>query len=187
MLVDLERNDLGRICRYRSVEVDTLMALEEYSHVIHIVSNVRGTLRPSVGAADLIRAVFPGGTITGCPKIRSIEIIDALEPVRRQLYTGAMGYFSDSGTVDLNLLIRTAFVTGGSVTIQAGSGIVADSDPAREYEETLHKAQALKETFLVKAISQTPAPFVLSLSKHERSSAAQIRPSTGSGRTVLIR
>ena len=146
MLVDLERNDLGRVCRYGSVRVDELMVLEEYSHVIHIVSNVRGTLRPKVRPVDLMAATFPGGTITGCPKIRSMEIIDRLEPVRRQLYTGSLGYISATGDVDLNLLIRTAFVVKDSVYVQAGAGIVADSDPGREYEETLHKAQALMDT-----------------------------------------
>ena len=145
MLVDLERNDLGRVCRYGSVEVDDLTVLEEYSHVIHIVSNVRGTLREKVGLRDLMAATFPGGTISGCPKIRSLEIIEELEPVRRHLYTGAMGYLSYTGDLDLNLLIRTAFLCGGWVHVQAGAGIVADSDPALEYEETLHKAQALLE------------------------------------------
>lgn len=145
MLVDLERNDLGRVCRYGSVRVDESMVLEEYSHVIHIVSNVRGNLRPEVRIKDLIAAAFPGGTITGCPKIRSIEIIDELEPVRRGFYTGSLGYLSCSGEMDLNLLIRTAFVLNDSVIAQAGAGIVADSDPGREYEETLHKAQALME------------------------------------------
>ncbi len=145
MLVDLERNDLGRVCRYGSVRVDEFEVLEEYSHVIHIVSNVRGTLRPQVRPVALIAAAFPGGTITGCPKIRSIEVIDALEPVRRQLYTGALGYISASGAMDFNLLIRTAFAVNDTVYLQAGAGIVADSDPSKEYEETLHKAQALME------------------------------------------
>lgn len=145
MLVDLERNDLGRVCRYGSVRVDELMGLEEYSHVIHIVSNVRGVLRSNVRSIDLIGAAFPGGTITGCPKIRSIEIIDQLEPVRRGLYTGSLGWVSATGDMDFNLLIRTAFVVGDSVHVQAGAGIVADSDPGREYEETLHKARALME------------------------------------------
>lgn len=147
MLVDLERNDLGRVSRYGSVRVDDLMALEEYSHVIHIVSNITGTLRPRVGAADVLEAVFPGGTITGCPKIRCLEIIDALEPVRRQLYTGSLGYFSFTGDLDFNLLIRTALITKEGVHVQVGAGIVADSDPSMEYEETLHKAEALMEAF----------------------------------------
>ena len=151
MLVDLERNDLGRVCRFGSVRVDSLMELEEYSHVIHIVSNVQGIVRPGVRPLDLIPAVFPGGTITGCPKIRSVEIIDALEPVRRQLYTGALGYISAAGDMDLNLLIRTGLVVNDSVYIQAGAGIVADSDPAKEFDETVHKAQALMETFVESA------------------------------------
>ena len=145
MLVDLERNDLGRVCRYDTVRVDDLMALEEYSHVIHIVSNVRGRLQPGTGLRRLLAALFPGGTISGCPKIRCLEVIDALEPVRRHFYTGSLGYISASGEIDLNILIRTAVVTGGQVHVQAGAGIVADSDPGREYEETLHKAQALLE------------------------------------------
>jgi anthranilate/para-aminobenzoate synthase component I len=145
MLVDLERNDLGRISRYGSVRVDELMVLEEYSHVIHIVSNVRGTLRPKVQASDLFKATFPGGTISGCPKIRALQIIDQLEPIRRAGYTGSLGYVSATGEMDFNLLIRTAFVVDSSVYVQAGAGIVADSDPSREYEETLHKAQALME------------------------------------------
>ena len=158
MLVDLERNDLGRVCRYGSVGVDELMELEEYSHVIHIVSNVSGVLRPGTDPVDLIAATFPGGTITGCPKIRSIEVIDALEPVRRQLYTGSFGWISATGDLDLNLLIRTAFVVGESVYIQAGAGIVADSDPSREYEETLHKAQALMDLMQTDVGSQQLVP-----------------------------
>ncbi|MBI3318520.1 MAG: anthranilate synthase component I family protein [Candidatus Omnitrophica bacterium] len=145
MLVDLERNDLGRVCRWGSVEVDEFMVLEEYSHVIHIVSNVRGILKPRTRFIDLIASAFPGGTITGCPKIRSIEIIDELEPVRRQLYTGSLGYVSYTGDADLNLLIRSACVSEGKVHVQTGAGIVADSDPGKEFEETLHKAQALLE------------------------------------------
>ncbi|MBI3322581.1 MAG: anthranilate synthase component I family protein [Candidatus Omnitrophica bacterium] len=153
MLVDLERNDLGRVCRYGSVGVDDLMALEEYSHVIHIVSNVRGALRKEVRMRGLFAAVFPGGTISGCPKVRSLEIIDDLEPVRRQLYTGSFGYVSAAGEMDFNILIRTGLVSGGRAAIQAGAGIVADSDPGREYDETLHKLQALREIF-----EHEPAP-----------------------------
>ena len=145
MLVDLERNDLGRICRYNTVRVDDLMGLEEYSHVIHIVSNVQGRLKPGTGFRERMAALFPGGTISGCPKIRCLKVIDELEPVRRHFYTGSLGYLSDSGEMDLNILIRTAVVTGAQVHVQAGAGIVADSDPGREYEETLDKAQALLE------------------------------------------
>ncbi|MBI4313953.1 MAG: aminodeoxychorismate synthase, component I [Candidatus Omnitrophica bacterium] len=143
MLVDLERNDLGRVCEFGSVEVSDLMALEAYSHVFHIVSNIRGKLQEDRDWVDLVGAMFPGGTITGCPKIRSMEIIDELEPVRRQFYTGSIGYVSFTGNMDLNILIRSAIVTGGNVYVQVGAGIVADSDPTREYEETLHKARAL--------------------------------------------
>lgn len=145
MLVDLERNDLGRICEYGSVRVDDFMGLEEYSHVIHIVSNIRGKRRPETATAELLRAVFPGGTITGCPKIRCMQIIEELEPVRRHLYTGSFGYLSAAGEMDFNILIRSAFVQEGRVYVQTGAGIVADSDPGREYEETLHKARALLE------------------------------------------
>ena len=125
------------------------MDLEEYSHVIHIVSNVRGVLRPEVDLNDILSALFPGGTITGCPKIRSMEILEALEPVRRQLYTGSLGYISYTGEMDFNILIRTAFVVDQSVYVQAGAGIVADSDPAKEYDETVQKAQALLEALHV--------------------------------------
>ncbi len=142
MLVDLERNDLGRVCRFGSVHVDELMALEQYSHVTHLVSQVTGTLKDHATGFDLLRAMFPGGTITGVPKIRCMEIIDELEPVRRGPYTGSMGYLSWSGDLDFNILIRTLLMTKRSGYLQVGAGIVADSDPAREYEETIHKAQA---------------------------------------------
>jgi len=154
MLVDLERNDLGRVCAYGSVEVSEFMATEAYSHVFHIVSNIRGRLRAGLDWLDVAAAVFPGGTITGCPKIRSLEIIDALEPVRRQFYTGSIGYISFTGAMDWNLVIRSALVTGGRVYVQAGAGIVADSDPVREYEETLHKAEALLVTLRGAAVPQ---------------------------------
>ncbi len=143
MLVDLERNDLGRVCRYGTVKADEFMVIERYSHVSHIVSNVRGELRGDLDGFDLIRAVFPGGTITGVPKIRCMEIIESLEPVRRGAYTGSLGYLSWSGDLDLNILIRTVLLTKGRGYLQVGAGIVADSDPGREYEETLFKAAAL--------------------------------------------
>jgi len=143
MLVDLERNDLGRISEYGSVHVSELMTLEAYSHVIHIVSEVRGKTRPDVEPLDIIRAVFPGGTITGTPKIRAMEIIDTLEPVRRGAYTGSLGFFSFSGGLDFNIIIRTFVIKGNSAMVQVGAGIVADSDPEKEYQETLHKAKAL--------------------------------------------
>ncbi len=144
MLLDLERNDLGRVCEYGTVVVDEMMVIEDYSHVIHIVSNVRGKLTPGRDAFDLVRAVFPGGTITGVPKVRCMEIIDELEPVARGPYTGSIGYFSSAGDMDLNIIIRTFVVKEGVAHIQVGAGIVADSDPAREYFETLQKAEALK-------------------------------------------
>jgi len=142
MLVDLERNDLGKVCRYGSVRVDEFMTIEQYSHVSHLVSDVVGTLQPGVSPLDLVKAVFPGGTITGVPKLRCMEIIEELEPVRRGLYTGALGYFSWNGDLDLNILIRTLVLTKNRGYLQVGAGIVADSDPDREYDETLAKAGA---------------------------------------------
>jgi para-aminobenzoate synthetase component 1 len=146
MLIDLERNDLGRVCRYGTVEVDELMITEDYSHVIHIVSNVRGSLAPGKGALEAIRAAFPGGTITGVPKVRCMEIIDELEPLRRGPYTGSIGYVGFSGEADLNIIIRSFVMRHGMAYVQAGSGIVADSDPGREYHECLSKAEALLRT-----------------------------------------
>lgn len=143
MLVDLERNDLGRVCAYGSVKVDELMVTEHYSHVIHIVSNIRGTLRNDATNFDVLDAMFPGGTITGVPKIRCMEIIDELEPVSRGLYTGSIGYASWSGHMDWNIVIRTLTLSRGELAFYAGAGIVADSDPEKEYAETLYKAQAL--------------------------------------------
>lgn len=146
MLVDLERNDIGRVCRYGSVRVDEFMEIESYSHVNHIVSNVVGDIEPGRDAFDLIKAVFPGGTITGVPKIRCMEIIDELEPTTRGPYTGSIGYISYSGNMDLNIIIRTLIIKDGWAHIQVGAGIVADSDPEREYYETLYKAEALIKT-----------------------------------------
>lgn len=143
MLVDLERNDLGRVCRYGSVEVDELLTIERYSHVMHIVSNVVGEIRAEASSVDLIRAVFPGGTITGCPKVRCMEIIEELEPVRRSLFYGSCGWLAPNGDLDLNILIRTLLVTEDSVYGQVGAGIVADSDPLQEYLESVQKAKAL--------------------------------------------
>ncbi len=143
MLVDLERNDLGRVCRFGTVRVDEFMVIERYSHVSHIVSNITGAMRDELEGFDLIRAVFPGGTITGVPKIRCMEIIDSLEPVRRGPYTGSLGYLGWSGDLDLNIVIRTLVLTEGRGYLQVGAGIVADSDPGLEYEETLFKAEAL--------------------------------------------
>ena len=148
MLVDLERNDLGRVCRFGSVQADEVMTLEQYSHVSHLVSHITGTLTDQATGFDLLKAMFPGGTITGVPKIRCMEIIEELEPVRRSLYTGSMGYLSWSGDLDFNILIRTLTMINGTGYLQVGAGIVADSDPAREYEETIHKAQALEKIAL---------------------------------------
>jgi len=146
MLIDLERNDLGRISEYGSVVVNELMTTEDYSHVIHIVSNIQGRLRQGRDCIDVIKAVFPGGTITGVPKVRCMEIIDELEPVARGPYTGSLGYISFTGDMDLNIIIRTIVMKDGMAYVQAGAGIVADSDPEREYYETLSKAEALIQT-----------------------------------------
>ncbi|MBI3087832.1 MAG: anthranilate synthase component I family protein [Candidatus Omnitrophica bacterium] len=143
MLVDLARNDLGRVCRFGSVGVDELMVLEDYSHVIHIVSNVLGRVRAGVGAVEVLRAVFPGGTITGCPKVRCMEILQELEPVARGFYTGSAGWLGFDGSLDLNILIRTMVMQGSRVSFHVGAGIVADSQPDREYHETLAKGAAL--------------------------------------------
>jgi len=143
MLVDLERNDLGRICDYGSVCVNELMVIEQYSHVIHIVSNVQGRILPDKDLLDVVRACFPGGTITGCPKIRAMEIIDELEPTRRGIYTGSIGYLSFSGCMDLNIAIRTIIIKDDIAYAQAGAGIVADSEPKKEYFESLQKAEAM--------------------------------------------
>lgn len=143
MLIDLERNDLGRVCRTGSVEVDELMVIESYAHVHHIVSNVRGLLRDGATAADVIRAVFPGGTITGCPKVRCMEIIAELERHGRGCYTGALGYLGRDGRMDLNILIRSMVVNDDRITFRTGAGIVADSDPTAELAETEDKARGL--------------------------------------------
>ena len=165
MLVDLERNDLGRVCEWGSVKVNELLTIERYSHVMHLVSNVTGIVRDDYDAVDLIRALFPGGTITGCPKVRAIEIIEELEPVRRSLFYGSCGYIDQRGNLDLNILIRTLLVSDRATGVpidetsrntedsavcepirlvsgQVGAGIVADSDPEKEWYESLHKAQA---------------------------------------------
>ena len=143
MLIDLERNDIGRVCDYGTVHLNEMMVLEEYSHVMHIVSNIQGKLSPGKDRFDILRALFPGGTITGVPKVRCMEIIDALEPHARGLYTGSIGYLGFNGDMDLNIVIRTFVLKEKRAYIQVGCGIVADSDPSREYEESLHKAEAL--------------------------------------------
>ncbi|HDK41246.1 MAG TPA: anthranilate synthase component I family protein, partial [Nitrospirae bacterium] len=146
MLIDLERNDLGKISDYGSVTVDELMITEDYSHVIHIVSNIKGTAAKGKDCFDAIRATFPGGTITGVPKVRCMEIIDELETVTRGPYTGSLGYISLTGSMDMNIIIRTFVIKNGIAYVQAGAGIVADSDPKKEYGETLKKAEALIKT-----------------------------------------
>ena len=143
MLVDLGRNDLGRVCTTGSVRVSELMLIERYSHVMHIVSNVQGSLSADRDAFDLVRATFPAGTLSGAPKIRAMQIIDELEPVRREIYGGAVGYFSFSGNMDLAIAIRTLVIKDGKVHLQAGAGIVADSDPAAEWQETINKGMAV--------------------------------------------
>jgi anthranilate synthase component 1 len=143
MLVDLGRNDLGRVCEYGSVSVDELMAIETYSHVMHIVSAVSGTLRDGVGPMDALRAALPAGTLSGAPKVRAMQIIDELEPVKRAAYGGAVGYLSYTGDLDTCIYIRSALVKDGTVYVQAGAGIVADSDPDYEVRETEAKARSV--------------------------------------------
>lgn len=142
MLVDLGRNDLGRVCRYGSVRLSDNMIVERYSHVMHLVSGVKGRLRPGLDAFDVLRACFPAGTVSGAPKVRAMEIIDELEPTRRGPYGGAAGYVSYNGNMDTAIAIRTFVVTGGKAYMQAGMGIVADSRPEREYQESLAKSRA---------------------------------------------
>ena len=144
MIVDLERNDLGRVCEYGSVEVSQHRYVEELPTLFHTISTVRGRLREGVGAVDVLRATFPGGSISGCPKIRAIEIIDELEPVRRHVYTGAIGFIG-AEDMRLSIAIRTMTVAHNRVYYHVGSGIVADSDPVREYEETLQKAEGMRQ------------------------------------------
>ncbi len=143
MLVDLGRNDVGRVAKIGSVKVTELMTVERYSHVMHIVSNVVGELREGFDAFDAFRATFPQGTVSGAPKIRAMEIIDELEPVRRGVYAGAVGYFSYTGNTDTAIALRTLLIKNDRVYIQAGGGVVADSDPAAEYEESVNKARAM--------------------------------------------
>lgn len=145
MIVDLERNDLGRVCEFGTVRVAREMELETYATVFHLVATVEGSLSDDCAISDLMRATFPGGSITGCPKIRSMEIIDELEPTTRGFYTGSIGYINFDGNMDLNIAIRTITATGNRLYYNVGGGIVADSDPAAEYEETLHKGRALAE------------------------------------------
>jgi anthranilate synthase component I len=143
MLVDLGRNDLGRVCEYGSVKVDELMAVETYSHVLHIVSQVSGTLREDVSAMDVLRSALPAGTLSGAPKVRAMQIIDELEPVKRCSYGGAIGYLSWNGDLDTAIHIRTVVAKDGQIHVQAGGGTVADAKPAYEYNESVNKAKAV--------------------------------------------
>jgi anthranilate synthase component 1 len=151
MLIDLERNDLGRICKPGTVEVDELMVLESYEHVHHIVSNVKGELRTEITPGDVIKAVFPGGTITGCPKVRCMEIIAELEQTGRGCYTGSVGYINHNGDMDFNILIRTLVKKGNEISFRTGAGIVFDSVPEHELKETRHKAKGLLNVFETEA------------------------------------
>jgi anthranilate synthase component 1 len=145
MLVDLSRNDLGRVCRFGTVHTPVMMDIERYSHVMHIVSDVQGQLNDGSDAFDVLRACFPAGTVSGAPKVRAMEIIDELEPERRGPYAGAVGYFGFTGNMDTCIAIRTIVIKGDRVYLQAGAGIVADSDPAREFDETNNKLRALSQ------------------------------------------
>ncbi|NIA31290.1 MAG: anthranilate synthase component I, partial [Actinobacteria bacterium] len=148
MLVDLGRNDVGRIAEYGTVQVEKLMEIEKYSHVIHIVSTVTGKLKKGMDSVDVFIAGFPAGTVSGAPKVRAMEIIDELEPTRRGIYAGAVGYFGFDGDMDVCIAIRTIYMIGKTAYLQAGAGIVADSDPEKEYEETLNKANGLMKALI---------------------------------------
>ena len=143
MLIDLGRNDVGRVAQTGSVAVTDRMIIERYSHVMHIVSNVVAKLQPGLTPMDALRATFPAGTLSGAPKIRAMEIIDELEPVKRGVYGGAVGYLAWNGSMDLAIAIRTAVLKNGEIHVQAGGGIVADSEPTTEWEETMNKARAV--------------------------------------------
>ena len=147
MLLDLERNDMGRVCEYGSVFVNEIMTLETYPYVHHIVSNIKGNLRKNIGIEGIVKALFPGGTITGCPKVRCMEIISELEQMPREAYTGSVGYVSNNGKMDFNILIRSFIQQGKTLSFRAGAGIVYDSDPENELAETRHKAQGLLKVF----------------------------------------
>jgi len=143
MLIDLGRNDVGRVAEPGSVRVGEQFVVERYSHVMHITSEVTGTLREGLGYVDVLRAAFPAGTVSGAPKIRALEIIRELEPVKRNVYSGAIGYLGWHGDADMAIAIRTAVIQGGRLHVQAGAGIVHDSDPEKEWEETMNKGRAL--------------------------------------------
>jgi anthranilate synthase component 1 len=143
MLIDLGRNDVGRVAKPGSVRVTDRMVIERYSHVMHIVSNVEGRVGEKLDAVDVLKATFPAGTVTGAPKVRAMQIIDELEPVKRGVYSGAVGYLGFNGDMDVAIGIRTAVVKDGKLHVQAAAGIVADSDPRSEWEETKHKTRAI--------------------------------------------
>ena len=143
MLIDLARNDIGRIAKTGTVKVTEAFAVERYSHVMHIVSNVEGILRDGLSNMDVLRATFPAGTLTGAPKIRAMQVIDELEPVKRGIYGGACGYLSFAGDMDVAIAIRTGIVQNNTLYVQAAAGVVADSVPEMEWRETEHKARAL--------------------------------------------
>jgi anthranilate synthase component 1 len=143
MLIDLGRNDVGRVAQTGTVRVTETMAIERYSHVMHIVSNVEGRVAPGLDAIDVFKASFPAGTVTGAPKVRAMQIIDELEPVKRGVYSGAVGYLGFNGDMDVAIAIRTAVLKNGRLHVQAAAGIVADSDPLAEWQETQHKARAI--------------------------------------------
>ena len=143
MLIDLGRNDAGRVSKTNTVELTDKMVIERYSHVMHIVSNVTGQLQPGLDAIDVLEATFPAGTVSGAPKIRAMQIIDELEPVKRGIYSGAVGYVSWSGNLDTAIAIRTAVIKDGKLNIQAGAGIVHDSVPENEWAETMNKGRAI--------------------------------------------
>ncbi len=164
MLVDLGRNDVGRVAEIGSVHVDAYKTIERYSHVMHIVSQVRGRLARGKTALDVLHAAFPAGTVTGAPKVRAMQIIDALEPSRRGPYAGCVGYFDRSGNMEMSIAIRTLAQHGQKISVQAGAGLVYDSVPAAEYEETVNKAKAL-----FTAVAQTQA--------RSLSAAAVVKPS----------
>jgi len=142
-LIDLGRNDAGRVSKTGTVELTDKMVIERYSHVMHIVSNVTGELKPGLDAIDVLEATFPAGTVSGAPKIRAMQIIDELEPVKRGIYSGAVGYLSWSGNLDTAIAIRTAVIKDGKLSIQAGAGIVHDSVPENEWAETMNKGRAI--------------------------------------------
>ena len=143
MLVDLGRNDVGRVAQFGSVRLSDVMTVERYSHVMHISSNVDGKLRPELDAIDALKACLPAGTVSGAPKVRAMQILDEIEPTRRGPYAGAVGYFDYGGNMDTCIALRTMVMMPGKIYIQAGAGIVADSDPTSEYQETLNKSKAM--------------------------------------------